>query len=263
MCRLLGYIGSTIQLDKLIYKPEHSLIVQSLEPQEMTAGIVNADGFGVGWYHPQQQTLPYAYKNILPIWSDINLPQLSRYIESDCVLAYIRSATPPLAVDLTNCQPFNKENITFIHNGFVDNFRETLYRPLRNSLDDESYQLIHGTTDSEHIFALIINELNISPEIFLAEGLKNALIKLNKFAQKYEVYFSANVIISNGKELIASRYANRSCTPTLYYLEDNSNYPHSVLISSEPLFKANWTQVPEATILTVSKDLRISKIDIH
>lgn len=49
MCRLLGYLGKPIQLDRLLLKPEHSLVVQSYQPQEMTAGLLNADGFGLSY----------------------------------------------------------------------------------------------------------------------------------------------------------------------------------------------------------------------
>ena len=48
MCRLLGYLGEPILLDAILYKPEHSLIVQSYDPREMTSGLLNADGFGIG-----------------------------------------------------------------------------------------------------------------------------------------------------------------------------------------------------------------------
>jgi glutamine amidotransferase len=58
MCRLLGYLGPAIQLDHLLYKPEQSLIVQSYQPREMTSGVVNADGLGIGWYHPQRNVDP-------------------------------------------------------------------------------------------------------------------------------------------------------------------------------------------------------------
>jgi predicted glutamine amidotransferase len=104
MCRLLAYLGQPIQLEKILLEPEHSLVVQSYQPQEMTAGLLNADGFGIGWYHPTQETKPFTYRNILPMWNDVNLPNLSRYIESGCVLSNVRSATPGLAVDLSNCQ---------------------------------------------------------------------------------------------------------------------------------------------------------------
>ena len=87
MCRLLGYLGSSIQLDRILIKPEHSLITQSYKPQEMTSGFLNADGFGMGWYDLAPDPLPYSYRNTMPIWNDANFPQLARYIESSCYLA--------------------------------------------------------------------------------------------------------------------------------------------------------------------------------
>ena len=142
MCRLLAYLGEPTQGDRLILEPAHSIEVQSYQPKEMTAGLLNADGFGLGWYHSEKDDLPYTYKSLLPIWSDINLPQISRYLESHCLLAYVRSATPGLPVDLSNCQPFVNEKIMFIHNGYINDFRRTLYRPIRSQLNDQLYQNI-------------------------------------------------------------------------------------------------------------------------
>jgi ergothioneine biosynthesis protein EgtC len=262
MCRLLGYLGSTTQLDRILYKPEHSLISQSYQPREMTAGLLNADGFGVGWYHAQKEANPYTYRNILPIWSDINLPHLSRYVESNCILAHVRSATPPLAVDLTNCQPFSDENLLFIHNGFIHNFRQTLYRPIRNRLDDYTYQLITGTTDSEHIFALIVSEWRKSPDRNLEKALTSVLFQLTELAKIHHIYFSANIILSNGKQLVASRYSNRAPTPTLYYLKDDPFIQDAALVASEPLFDGNWQSCPEHSILSVNFDAIASKITV-
>jgi glutamine amidotransferase len=146
MCRLLGYLGLPLTLDRLLYKPEHSLISQSYQPREMTSGLLNADGFGAGWYHPQRESEPFTYKNTVPIWSDSNLPSLSRYVESGCVLAAVRSATAGQSVDLSNCQPFQHRLILGIHNGSIDNFRQTLYRPIRERLSDATYQSIDGNT---------------------------------------------------------------------------------------------------------------------
>ena len=41
--------------------PEHSLIVQSYKPREMISGTVNADGFGIGWYHLHIDKYPVTY----------------------------------------------------------------------------------------------------------------------------------------------------------------------------------------------------------
>ncbi len=258
MCRLLGYLGKPIQLNQLLYKPKHSLIVQSYQPREMTAGLMNVDGFGIGWYHQEKTDNPYTYKNTLPIWSDINLPHLSRYVESGCVLGYVRSATPPLAVDLSNCQPFSQEKLLFIHNGFIHNFRQTLYRPLRNQFSDEVYQLINGTTDSEHIFGLILTQLQASPGISLFTALHQALITLIELSKVYHIYFSANIIISDGQQLVASRYASRSPIPSLYWLRDDPNYPDSVMLASEPLFEGNWKRCPDHSIISLGEDFEVN-----
>jgi ergothioneine biosynthesis protein EgtC len=257
MCRLLGYLGSPILLDYLLNKPEHSLVVQSYKPREMTAGLLNADGFGIGWYHPQKDTEPFTYKNTLPIWSDINLPSLSRYIESGCIIANVRSATPGLAVDLSNCHPFQYERLLFTHNGFIQNFRKTLYREIRDRINNTAYQAINGTTDSEHIFGLLINELQACPETYLATALHKTLIILTELAASYQVSFSANVIIGDGQRLIASRFAHNAATPSLYWLRDDPTFPNSVIIASEPLFTGNWIGLPERSIISVGQDLEV------
>jgi glutamine amidotransferase len=259
MCRLLGYLGSPIKLNYLLEKPKHSLIVQSYQPREMTSGLLNADGFGIGWYHPVEADLPYTYKNVLPIWSDINLPQLSRYIESPCIVGYVRSATPGLSVDLLNCQPFQRDRLLFIHNGYIDNFRNTLFKPIRDSLNHDAYLAINGTTDSEHIFALIVSELQTQPGLNLSQALVNALNKLTILAQAYNTSFSANIVLSsNGDELLACRYSNRQTSPSLYYIKNDPTYPDSVIIASEPMFEGHWNSCSDKSIISVRKNLDIS-----
>lgn len=253
MCRLLGYIGSPVSLEKLLYQPEHSLIVQSYKPQEMNSGVVNADGFGIGWYHHNQDTEPFTYKNTFPIWNDVNLPSLSRYIESSCILAYVRSATAGQALDFSNCQPFGYEDLLFTHNGCITNFRQTLYRPIRQEFNDEIYQLINGTTDSEHMFGLLLHHYQASPDKGLQPALQVTLLELNQLAKLYQTEVSANIVISDRNNLIASRFATSSPAPTLYWLEDKE----AVIMGSEPLYEGNWQSCPENSIISVSQDLNV------
>jgi ergothioneine biosynthesis protein EgtC len=257
MCRLLAYIGSSILLDHVLTKPEHSLIVQSYQPREMNSGLLNADGFGIGWYHAQKETNPFTYKNIIPIWNDTNLSSLGRYIESKCILGTVRSATAGQAVDLSNCQPFDYQQLLCIHNGRIENFRDTLARPLRDRLSDAAYKSIKGSTDSEHFFALVIEELHNNPNATLAQALQNALLTLDQLTTSRDISASANMIISDGQQLVASRFATNTQTPSLYWLRDDPTYPESVIIASEPLFAADWNPVPEQSILTVGKELNV------
>lgn len=258
MCRLLGYVGAPISLDTLLYQPSHSLIAQSYQPQEMNVALLNADGFGVGWYRTSPQIEPFIYRNTVPIWNDVNLPQLSRYIESNCILGYVRSATIGQEISLSNCQPFRKDEILIAHNGFIHNFRETLYRPLRELLSDELYQWLQGSTDSEHIGALVLNQWETQPDLSWDKALRQALVKMNELAQAKNTHFSANMMMSTGKELIASRYANCENIPSLYWIKDAPNFPDSVIVASEPLFEGDWKSCPEQSILTVGEDLYVS-----
>jgi glutamine amidotransferase len=264
MCRLLGYLGNPVSLDRLLFKPEHSLVVQSYRPTEMTAGLLNADGFGIGWHHPQYHSQPtrepYTYKNTLPIWNDANLPNLSRYIESGCVLANVRSATVGSTIDLSNCQPFQHQHWLGIHNGFIADFRQTLYRPIRDRLSDPLYQAIRGSTDSEHLFALVMQELEQQPGLSLTEAVQRSLAILEALAAPQSISVSANLILSDGQQLVASRFAIAGTTPTLYWLRDDPLLPEAVVIASEPLFPGDWTALPERSLLTVSHDLNLKTI---
>lgn len=262
MCRLLAYLGSSISLEKLLYNHEHSLIVQSYNPQEMISGTVNADGFGVGWYHAQKETEPFTYKSTLPVWNDTNLPSLSRYVESGCVVSYVRSATLGQALDLSNCQPFQYQHLLFIHNGKIDKFRQTLYRPIRSKLNDEIYQWVNGTTDSEHIFALLLSELQSNPGKSLEQAMHLTLLQLKDLVERHNTYTYANLVVSDGNRLVASRFSTKPPSPSLYWLQNDLNFSNSTIIASEPLFKGNWNLFPENSILSVGEnsDLRIEQI---
>ncbi len=256
MCRLLGYLGDSIHLDKLLYKPTHSLIVQSYQPLEMTAGLLNADGFGIGWYHPTRADQPYTYRHILPIWNDVNLPSLSRYIESRCILASVRSATPGLAVDLGNCPPFQDDDMLMVHNGFIENFRQTLYRPIRDRLSDLIYNTIHGTTDSEHLFALIRQEHYQHPDLPLEDVIRRVISLAFELAGG-AITVGATLIVSTGDRLIACRASNQTPVPSLYWLRDDPMFPNAVVIASEPLFSSKWQPVPEQHFVSVTQNLDV------
>lgn len=269
MCRLLGYLGQPIALDRLLYKPDHSLIVQSYAPKEMTAGLMNADGFGLGWYHPARDDAAYAYRNVLPIWNDTNLPSLSRYIESGCVVASVRSATPGLAVNLSNCPPFQRDRLLMVHNGFIEQFHKTLYRPLRDRLATDFYQTIQGSTDSEHLFALIIQTWQQQPQMGLEGAIAQVVQHVFELATRFvaesgevmpndSLTVGANLIISDGDRLIACRASNQVPVPSLYWLRDDVFFPKAVVVASEPLFDGKWHSLPEQSVITVEPDLNVN-----
>lgn len=258
MCRLLGYLGVPRSLETLLLKPEHSLVVQSYQPREMTAGLLNADGFGLGWYHAQRDVEPFIYRHTLPIWNDLNLASLCRYVESGCVLANVRSATPGQALQLSNCQPFQFGSLLGIHNGFIANFHQTLYRPIRDRLSDICYQNIQGNTDSEHILGLIWDNWQAAPTLPLTTALQTSLKFILDSAKIQGVRVGLNLILSDGKQLIATRCAYPDIAPSLYWLRDDELFAGGVLLASEPLFDSSrWISCPQNTLVVIGEDLDI------
>jgi glutamine amidotransferase len=249
MCRLVGYLGNHIQLDELLYNKEHSLCHQSYNPKELKSAVVCADGVGIGWYDEAGE--PFIYRNTLPIWNDPNLEELSHYIKSNCAVGYVRMAQTGESLDISNCQPFRTGKLLFVHNGGIANFEETLYRPIRDSLSDSTYRLIKGMTDSEHIFALLVEMWQSSPANTLLEALRATLQKLSDLASKYDTSFSANIVVSDGNAIAASRYAYKTEVPTLYWSSDNPNHASQVIVASEPLSSQNWLAFPPQSTLFV------------
>ncbi len=253
MCRLLAYAGPPLTLDALIAAPEHSLVVQSYSPREMTSGVVNADGHGVAWYDPDRRAAPFVYRSTLPIWNDVNFPDLAAYATSGHTLAYVRSATPGQALDFSNTQPFVSGELSFIHNGFITGFRQPagggLHRRLRAQLEDDIYAMIHGNTDSEHVFAWLVQHVRAAGD--LCRGIEAGLAGLEAIAG--DLPMSLNFAISDGKTIVAARHALNTAPPSLYGLAGHARFPGATLVTSEPLFDdPAWTACPANSLTVLS-----------
>lgn len=257
MCRILGYLGPQISIDQLILKPEHSMWVQSYSPKELRTAILNGDGFGFGWHGAQAAEKPYVYRNVLPMWNDRSLDDLCRYIRSHSFVVNLRSATAQMPIDISNCQPFTYGNLLFVHNGYIQNFFDTLYRPMREILCDTAYRSIKGLTDSEHIFALLIHHLETQPGIDLAEALLQTIQLTAKLANEANVRLAANIMLSTGNRLIALRYDNQQKAPSLYLLKNSERFPNSVILSSEGLFEADWQPYNQGELVSIDNELNI------
>lgn len=266
MCRFVAYRGQPTTLERVISAPEHSLVVQSYQPAEMTSGVVNADGFGVGWYNRALDPTPCVYTNLSPIWSDRNLPGLSRHIASECIFANVRSATPGLAVDQSNCQPFAYQQFLFMHNGYIENFRFTLMRQMREILRNEYYTAIGGSTDSEHIFALLLNSLHGQSVTMstLVEALRATILQLLHWASRLDMHMALNLAVTDGEHVLVSRCASTAPAPSLYYTTTSAFFPEATVFASEKLFAGpDWLAVPEESIVAVDTAGELHRYHLH
>lgn len=266
MCRFVVYRGRPVPLARVVSSSDHSLVRQSYQPREMTAGSVNVDGFGVGWYNRAVEPEPCIYTNIVPIWNDRNLPRLSRHIVSDCVMANVRSATPGFGLDQSNCQPFSYGRLSFMHNGFIENSRDGLLRRIRTALRDEYYRNIQGSTDSEHVFALLLNFLHgqARSPLGYVTAIRQTVAQLLAWRRGQAGHMALNLALSDGEHVAVLRFANTAPAPSLYYACNQDEFPESVVIASEKLSgTAAWQMVPEGYIVSGSgaTDVRLDALD--
>ena len=212
MCRFVLYKGPPLTISSLVTEPTHSLIAQSTASRE-SEDPLNGDGFGLGWYVPTLSDQPAVFRSITPAWNNQNLLDLARVTRSHLILAHVRAATRGLPVTELNCHPFRFGRYLFMHNGDVGGF-PAIRRPLLNSLGDDAFNLIRGSTDSEHLFALFIDELLRRGEGEGAQRLADALLaavhrsrELAQAAGKAEHSY-LNVGIADGKCAVALRWTS-------------------------------------------------------
>ncbi len=249
MCRIAAYLGPTIQLERFLLSPSHSLMDQASAPREMKEAKLNADGFGFGWY--SENSTPVTYTNPMPIWTDPNLAGLGQVLSTDLWLAYVRSATRQTDVSHANTQPFCNDDLIFTHNGYIDQFGETLRHHIRHALTTECEKTIHGSTDSEYIFALLRQQLMQNDDLEIA--IEQLLKLLNKWAG--DVRLLLNIVIADKDRIIATRYAINGEPPSLYYCTNEPDFPGGKLVASEALTKSkNWLSIPEQHMLMLTKD---------
>ncbi|MFZ6010164.1 MAG: class II glutamine amidotransferase [Bacteroidota bacterium] len=277
MCRLLAYMGSPIVIDKLLYQPKNSLINQSISAKELEEPL-NGDGFGIGWYVPEVNFEPVTFVSVNPAWSNRNLRNLAPKIKTECMIAHVRAASVG-DVSESNCHPFQYKNILMAHNGGVENFGR-IKRQLRAPLNDELYNWIKGQTDSEHLFAYLLdyllkNNTTITPEAVL-DAFEHTFTFLKKLMVTHEIHEAAylNMAFTNGLFIVATRYVTdpKEEPLTLYHSEGSrfvvedgvtrlvapKDDDEAVLIVSEKLTDdKDWTMIPPNHFVIVEQSLNV------
>jgi len=257
MCRLAAYVGPPISLEQFLLEPEHSLVKQSWSPKEMREATMNADGFGIAWFADDSGSA--VYKNTHPIWSDANLGSLGRSLVRPRWLAAVRSATMVSDISYANNQPFTLEHILFTHNGYLEDFAQAWRSEIRKNLRPEFENRIHGTTDSEYLFALFAQFYEKTGEI--AEALKKMVELLEKLANGKRALLS--FIICSPVQLVALRHAIGDASPTLYYHVEETDSGKAIHIASESLTAhEGWTKVDENHLVSIDNNYNISGISI-
>jgi glutamine amidotransferase len=278
MCRFTLYLGPPVRLAALLTEPDHSLIRQSFQSSEREEPL-NGDGFGVGWYSPRLTEQPAVLHSITPAWNNHNLRSIAGAVASPCILAHVRAASPGSDVHEANCHPFSHGRYLFMHNGGVGGFQR-MRRKLTQGFRDDSYHLIRGSTDTEHVFATFMDELRRDREEELGDepddgagaavmgrALGRTIARVITLVREVGGPASSlNLAVSDGQRAVVSRFTDRTDVrpESLYILKDELYEPAgrhftrrrvgdegpSVVVSSERLTDdEGWREVPPNSLV--------------
>jgi len=282
MCRFIAYLGKPIMADELLLKPANSLIHQSYSAGEMTE-ILNGDGFGIGWYVHSISSLPGLFRSITPAWSNTNLLYNAPLIRTNCLFAHIRAASEG-GITEDNTHPFRYERFLMMHNGGIPKFQR-IRRKVLALLDDELFNWIKGQTDSEHVFALLmqhVKEITVPGERLTVDQIKQCFQKTFDVIQQIKVESGIageastfNLMVTSGRRFFGTRFSSHpeKETRTLYYstgggfqckdgvckMVAGDPDVEAVLIASEKLNdnREEWKPIPQNHFIAVERDLTL------
>jgi gamma-glutamyl hercynylcysteine S-oxide hydrolase len=242
MCRHLAYVGPSITLEKLILEPEHALLRQASAPQHQKHGTTNADGFGVGWYDRNVRAEPARYRTSNPIWRDASFASLAGLVSANAVLASVRNATPGMPIDEVSTAPFTDGPWLFSHNGFVPDFRAGVGQSLQREVSQLRASAIDGETDSELLFALVLDRLDAGA--LPADALVSVIERVDDGATA-----RMNLLLTDGERVAAT-----ACRNSLFVLDDR-HLTGAVVVASEPYDDdPSWEIVPDGSVVEFGDD---------
>jgi gamma-glutamyl hercynylcysteine S-oxide hydrolase len=223
MCRHLGWLGAEVTVSSLVLDPPHGLRVQSYAPRRQKHGLMNADGWGVGFFDGSLEgTTPRRWRSPAPLWGDASFASVAPALRSNCVVAAVRSATIGMPIEASATAPFTDGQWLLSHNGIVD--RTVL--PRTSSAE--------SVCDSAILAAVIFERgLDALGDTIAEVGMADPLARLN-------------ILAANGSRLLATTWGD-----TLFVLRRDDG----VVLASEPYDDApDWEDVPDRHLVEVTAE---------
>jgi gamma-glutamyl hercynylcysteine S-oxide hydrolase len=221
MCRHLGWLGSDVSAASLVLDPPNGLRVQSYSPRRQKHGLMNADGWGVGFFDRSSGAdVPRRWRSTAPLWGDTSFESVAPALRSHCVVAAVRSATVGMPLDVSATAPFTDGQWLLSHNGVVD--RTVL--PLTATAESVCDSAMLAAT----IFSLGLEVLG---------GTVAQIGSLDPNAR-------LNILAANGSRILATAWGD---TLSILRREDG------VVVASEPYDdNSEWEDVPDHHLVEVT-----------
>jgi gamma-glutamyl hercynylcysteine S-oxide hydrolase len=221
MCRHLGWLGADVTVSSLMLDPPYGLRVQSYAPRRQKHCLLNADGWGVGFFDRSAEgEIPRRWRSAAPLWGDVSFESVAPALRSHCVVAAVRSATVGMPIEVSATAPFTDGRWLLSHNGIVD--RGLL--PLSRSAE--------SVCDSAMLAATIFERgLDALGDTVVELGTADPIARLN-------------VLAANGSRLLATAWGD-----TLSILRRDDG----VVLASEPYDDdPEWEDVPDRHLVEVT-----------
>lgn len=216
MCRHLAWLGAPVSVASLVAEPANGLVVQSYSPRRQKHGLLNADGWGVGFFDGAEAR---RWRSAAPLWGDASFASVAPALRSGCVVAAVRSATVGMPIEASACAPFTDGTWLLSHNGVVD---RAVLSPSREA---------ESTNDSALLAALIFDR-----------GL-DALGATVAEIGEVDPNARLNILAGNGTRLLATTWGD-----TLSVLRRADG----VVVASEPYDDdPAWADVPDRHLVDV------------
>lgn len=219
MCRHLAWLGEPVSPAALMLDPPSGLLVQSYAPRRQKHGLMNADGWGVGFF---DGGVPRRWRSAAPLWGDASFASVAPALSSRCVVAAVRSASVGMPVEASASAPFSDGTWLLSHNGLVD---RAVLPATRNA---------ESTNDSALLAALIFDRgLDALGQTIVAVAADDPNARLN-------------ILAANGSRIVATTWGD-----TLSVLRRDDG----VVLASEPYDDdPAWEEIPDRHLVDVADE---------
>ncbi|MCV7058089.1 ergothioneine biosynthesis protein EgtC [Mycolicibacterium gilvum] len=218
MCRHLAWLGEPVSPAALMLDPPSGLLVQSYAPRRQKHGLMNADGWGVGFF--DDDGVPRRWRSAAPLWGDASFASVAPALFSRCVVAAVRSASVGMPIEASASAPFSDGTWLLSHNGLVD---RAVLPAARHA---------ESTNDSALLAALIFERgLDTLGQTVAAVAADDPNARLN-------------ILAANGSRVLATTWGD-----TLAVLRRDDG----VVLASEPYDDdPAWEEIPDRHLVEVS-----------